>query len=866
VPHLLTAISRWGQRPAIVTQDLLTITYEDLDHRLSALASELGDGRKLVLIEAKNELEPLLHYLACLRSGHPVMLVPADRPDIGRLLDTYRPDLHLAKVDGAWRLTSHVQPARALHPDLAVLLSTSGSTGTAKFVRLSDENIAANAGSIATYLELTAEDRAITTLPFHYSYGLSVVNSHLLSGATVLLTDRSVVEPEFWEFFAAAGATSIAAVPYTFELLDRVRFSEMSLPQLRCVTAAGGRVPPETVVRYARMARAGGWRLFAMYGQTEATARMAYVAPDLVEQFPAAIGRAIPGGQFELRDDHGATITEPGRTGELFYRGRNVMMGYATSPDDLATGAGLDELATGDLAQVDDDGVYSVVGRKSRFVKIFGLRLGLDELELRLAAAGYRTVLSGTDDFVAVGTLDRGASSAIRDLVCDTSTLPPHVIAVVEYDDYPLLANGKVDYARIRDDGAAPISRPATPSREHSPRRSRRTVRSIREAYCDVLRVGHVEADDTFVGLGGDSLSYIQVEMALETLLGYAPRDWHRRPVGELEKLGRRERRTRTLDMPIVLRAVAMTMVVAGHFGVFYLPGSSATLFAVAGLNFARFQLPAIVLRDSPRPALHALARIVVPTAIYTLAITLAYGYPPSIPITFLYSNLVDMNLNDGLSYWFIELLAQLVLVMAVLFGSTRMRRAVAKDPRLFGFGLLVTSLAMRVLGPFVWDADHLLNRVPHATLWLFALGWCVLHMRSTRDRLVLSIVALAVPPLVFDASSPRLMGMIGLTLLVWIDHVPVPRGVDRVLAMIATASLYIYLTHFEFRAALERMGITDSLAAVVVALVGGVVVARVADRAASVVSGLVRPSPRGRVTGDGAAPVRDRTDVLAHG
>ena len=492
-----------------------------------------------------------------------------------------------------------------------------------------------------------------------------------------------------------------------------------------------------------------------MYGQTEATARMAYVPPHLVEQMPAAIGQPIPGGRFELRSDDGTTITDIGRTGELVYPGRNVMMGYATSIADLTVGAQLDELATGDLAQVDANGMYSVVGRKSRFLKIFGLRIGLDELEARLHAGGYRTVVSGTDDFVAVATLDRGATVAIRDLVCETSTLPPHVVGVTEYDDYPLLASGKVDYTRIRNDGSAAIARDAASQRATRPAGSKRSSRAIRDVYADVLRVADVGPDDTFVGLGGDSLSYIQVEMALESVLGEAPRDWHRTPVGELEMLERREVRTRSLDMPVVLRAVAISLVVAGHLGLFYFPGSSATLFAIAGLNFARFQLPSILLRDSPRPALNTLARIVVPTALYTMAITLFYGYSPAAPITFLYSNLVDIRLNDGLSYWFIELLAQLVLVMTVLFASKRVRRAVAVDPRAFGFGLLAVSLMTRSLGPLVWDTDHLINRVPHTAMWLFALGWCVYFTQSTRDRLLLTLVSLTMPPIAFDSDHP---------------------------------------------------------------------------------------------------------------
>lgn len=852
----LNDLDRWGERPAIITHGGVVVTYTELDKELAELGERLGSSRQLVLIEAKNELEPLLWYLACVRSRHPVMLVPSDRSDIDALLRTYRPNRRLVKVGGAWTMQPLHDEAPAMHDDLAVLLSTSGSTGTAKFVRLSHDNVVANAESICTYLEMTPDDRAITSLPFHYSYGLSVVNSHLIAGGALLLTDQSVVDPTFWSFFRREAATSIAAVPYTFELLDRVGFAGMDLPSLRYVTAAGGRVPPEVVVRYARTASSKGWQLFVMYGQTEATARMAYVPPSLIAQMPGAIGQPIPGGEFELRADDGTTIDEPGRTGELVYRGRNVMMGYARSRDDLAAGPLLTELATGDLAQADGRGMYSIVGRKSRFLKLFGLRVALDELEACLHTNGYRAVVSGTDDYLAVATLDKGSSTAIRDLVCAASTLPPHVVAVIEYADYPLLESGKVDYGRIRDEARETLARRDASQLVPSAKGSRRSSRSLRTAYADVLRSPNVDPDDTFVSLGGDSLSYIQVEMAIESTLGYVPRDWHRMSIRELESIDRRETKLRSMEMSVVLRAVAMTLVVAGHLGAFYFPGGSIALFAIAGLNFARFQFPAITMHDSPRPAISALARIVVPTMLYTLAITIYYGFTPSIPITFMYSNLVDMTLNDGLSFWFIELLAQLVLVMTLLFSWKGLRRAAAANPRRFGFGLLAVSLAARFVGPLLWDTDHLLNRVPHAFVWLIAFGWCVYFMQSMSERLVLTAVAVGTAPFAFHGSTPKLLGLIGLTLLVWVERVPMVRGVDRVISMVAAASLYIYLTHYEFLAVLEKVGLDIPILATAVALAGGVAVAWAADRVIDVLSAIWRQQSRSSADAEPQPPV----------
>jgi acyl-CoA synthetase (AMP-forming)/AMP-acid ligase II len=244
-------------------------------------------------------------------------------------------------------------------------------------VRLSYAAIDANAKQIAEYLELTARDRPITTLPIHYSYGLSVVTSHLNVGATIILTGQSVIDAAFWQLVRKEEVTSLAGVPYTYELLDRVGFRDMSLPSLRTLTQAGGRLPPETVRRYTEWAKARDARFFVMYGQTEATARMSYMPPARILDAPDCIGIPIPRGSFRLIDETGTTISSPGTVGELVYSGPNVMLGYALSPDDLSKGRELEELRTGDLASRDAQGLYRIVGRKSRFAKLYGLRINL---------------------------------------------------------------------------------------------------------------------------------------------------------------------------------------------------------------------------------------------------------------------------------------------------------------------------------------------------------------------------------------------------------------------------------------------------------------------------------------------------------
>ncbi len=270
-----------------------------------------------------------------------MLLVPGD-PGGAReddVVAAYDPDV---VVTGAgWSPSGAPAPRTRCTPTSRCCSPPPGSTGSPKLVRLSHENLQANATAIADYLGLRDTDVAATTLPMHYCYGLSVLHSHLAAGAAVYLTEHSVVDPCFWDAVREHRVSSFAAVPYTFDLLDRVGFAEMDLPSLRCVTQAGGRLAPERVRAYAALGRRRGWDLFVMYGQTEATARMAYLPPDLAETSPASIGVPVPGGAFalepipELPLDPGGHDVE---VGELVYSGANVMLGYATEPADLALG------------------------------------------------------------------------------------------------------------------------------------------------------------------------------------------------------------------------------------------------------------------------------------------------------------------------------------------------------------------------------------------------------------------------------------------------------------------------------------------------------------------------------------------------
>jgi acyl-CoA synthetase (AMP-forming)/AMP-acid ligase II len=290
----------FGDGTALVA-DEGEISYRELSRRVAEAAARLGTERRLVRLTARNDVATVVAYLAALAARCPVLLLPDAGESAEAVAAAYDPDVTAVALGDSVRWLEHRPVTRHhLHSELALLMTTSGTTGSPKLVRLSYTNLQANAESIAAYLGIRDTDRAATTLPLSYCYGLSVLHSHLLRGAGLILTELSVADSAFWSLFRRARGTSFAGVPYTFELLERVRFQRMRLPHLRYVTQAGGRLSPDVVARYAALGRRRGWDLFVMYGQTEATARMAYLPPALAESHPGAIGVPVPGGSFRL--------------------------------------------------------------------------------------------------------------------------------------------------------------------------------------------------------------------------------------------------------------------------------------------------------------------------------------------------------------------------------------------------------------------------------------------------------------------------------------------------------------------------------------------------------------------------------------
>lgn len=341
-----------------------------------------------------------------------------------------------------------------MNEELSHLLPTSGSTGSPKLVRHKYDNIEAAALNISTFFELTENDRPLMVLPLYYTMGLSMVFSHFYVGATVLITNQSMTDRGFWQFIKEERATSFTGVPYSFEILNLMRFFRMDLPDLKLLTQGGGRMPKELNLKFAEFCRDNGKQWIATYGQSECTARMAWLPPKWAIEKVGSIGIAVPNAELSLIDMEGNPITMPNAEGEMCYRGKNVTMGYARSREDLLLG---DErhgfIRTGDLAYFDEDGCYYIVGRMGRFLKLFGMRVGLDECEriVKGKFPGLECACVGTDEKMLVYLTDEKYKNQVKDELVSRLKLVASSFEVRIINEIPKNEAGKILYAKLEN-------------------------------------------------------------------------------------------------------------------------------------------------------------------------------------------------------------------------------------------------------------------------------------------------------------------------------------------------------------------------------------------------------------------------------
>ncbi len=458
--------SKYINHIAIINEKNEAFTYKEIFELVGEFGNSLNEeksNKKLIFILAENNVESIIAYLAVFQFNHAVLLINSeiDKKLLNHLIEIYQPHFLWQAIENNSPNSSSVKKMfgyelisltsnTKLHLNLNLLLSTSGTTGSPKLVKLTREGLNKNAQSIVKFLNLNDREKPITVLPLTFIYGLSVINSHLLSGGTILLNNYTLMQKNFWDFLKNNEATSIAGVPYTYQMLTRLRIFKMNLPYLKTFTLSGGKLQEELQQKWLNYTKENDKQFFIMYGQTESGGRISYVNPDISIEKMKSVGKAIEGVQLEILDESGQNIKKENCEGEIIVKSGSVMMGYAQkrthlTNDDEQQGT----LESGDMGIWDKDGFLYITGRKKRFLKILGNRVNLNEIEYFLESINIKCICAGEDNLLKIALLEKNDHKELKKVIFEKFKIQHSVIEVKEIKEIPRNKNGKILYQEI---------------------------------------------------------------------------------------------------------------------------------------------------------------------------------------------------------------------------------------------------------------------------------------------------------------------------------------------------------------------------------------------------------------------------------
>jgi long-chain acyl-CoA synthetase len=362
---------------AIITESGEEISYGSLKKQ-SFLVRKMFKSKRIVFCVFNNDLDSIILYISLLSNDNVIFFINnnIDGKALNDLISVYSPTYVVIKGNEItlsykyskennlgtyliYKLGKEFEDGFMANKDLAVLIGTSGSTGSPKFVRISMENLQTNALSIIESLKIDHYSKTLTNLPLNYSYGLSVINTFLTAGGTLIINSSSITSKDFWHIVNLYKPNVFNGVPYHYEVIskfDDVGFSQLPFDTF---TQAGGKIKEKTLERITSLCQKYSKKLFVMYGQTEATARISILPSEYMGIKSKSVGQSVPGGRIEIRSLNGEKITSPHTQGEIIYFGKNVSLGYCQNKSDLARGNDNNfELKTGDIGYLDTDNFF----------------------------------------------------------------------------------------------------------------------------------------------------------------------------------------------------------------------------------------------------------------------------------------------------------------------------------------------------------------------------------------------------------------------------------------------------------------------------------------------------------------------------
>lgn len=465
--RLFKSFNKFKNNTAIIDKEHSKLSYKEVLEKLNEIKKKVRK-RSLILIISENTLGSLLSYIFCILNNHVGIIINSKTSlkNITKIFKNYQPNyIFLSKkkksilkkiciedytlFDQAL-MKNKLKRKIKLNNNLSLLLSTSGSMGSVKFVKLSRNNLKYNAESIIRYLNINSKDSTITNLPISYSYMLSIVNTHLDVGGSIIISRYSLIEKEFWKIYKNSSATSFNGVPYTYEILTKIGLKNIKINSLKYLTHAGGRIEKYKLKKIIRFCKNNNIKFFSMYGQTEASPRISYLKPEFSEKKIGSIGKGIPGSRIYLINKDGRKILKPFEEGEIVCEGRNVFMGYSKSYRDLKNPNEQNyKLKTGDLGFVDKDGFFYITSRVNKIAKIFGNRVDLGDLESLMNQKSYNIVCTSDNKKIFIFTEKKYNKKKLIYTISKITNLNNSSFEIIKLKCFPRTSNNKISYNEL---------------------------------------------------------------------------------------------------------------------------------------------------------------------------------------------------------------------------------------------------------------------------------------------------------------------------------------------------------------------------------------------------------------------------------
>ena len=465
---LFKSFNKYNENIAIIDKKYSNLSYKQVLTETNEIKKEIKN-RSLILIVSENSLGSLLAYIFCIINNHVGIIIDSKTTEqnILKTFKNYQPNyIFLSKKTKSIfkkicsekytffdqsLMKNKINKKKKLNKNLSLLLSTSGSMGSVKFVKLSKDNLKHNTDSIIKYLKIRKKDSAITNLPISYSYMLSVINTHFEVGASIVISKYSLVEKEFWETLKNSKVTSFNGVPYTYEILTRIGLKNIKIKTLKYLTHAGGKLEKEKLKEIIKFCKKNNLKFFSMYGQTEASPRISYLKPEFSEKKIGSIGKGIPGNKIYIIDSSSKKISKPFIEGEIICEGKNVFMGYSKNYNDLKKANEENfKLKTGDLGFFDEDGFFYITSRISKIAKIFGYRVDVDALENLMSQKGYKVACLSNNKKIFIFTEKKYNKANLINAISKITNLNIRSFELIKLKYLPRTSNNKISYNELK--------------------------------------------------------------------------------------------------------------------------------------------------------------------------------------------------------------------------------------------------------------------------------------------------------------------------------------------------------------------------------------------------------------------------------